>query len=263
MHTIDSKIRTVCPGLCDNESMLDKSQRWVRMTAERVGVQVRGPKHRGISVGFDIKRSLSQQPTTIFDVGAHRGESLYEFTRWFPRAQVYCFEPGAEAYAALRRYARRNSMVTCTKAALGDKTGNATLYVRRSTDNSSLSNYESEHPLEDLQSAENVPVYTIDNYCLTEDINYIGLLKIDTEGLDLSVLSGASAMFDRHAIGIVQVEAGISPDNRKHVPLQEFTAFFANYNYSLFGIYDQALEWTTGRSSLRRCNPVFISCEIS
>jgi FkbM family methyltransferase len=242
--------------------MLDKSQQWIRMLAERAGVQVRGPKYHGISVGFDIKRSFLQNPAVIFDVGAHRGESLYEFVNWFPRAHVYCFEPGAQAYAALCKRARRNHRVTCIKAALGDKVGERILYVRRSTDNSSLSNYESEHPLEDLQAAETVRVSTIDNHCATEGIDRIDLLKVDTEGLDLNVLSGGAAMFGRHAIGIVQVEAGISPENKKHVPFQEFNEFFLKYDYCLFGIYEQTLEWTTGRSVLRRCNPVFISPEL-
>lgn len=233
------------------------------MMLERAGVQVRGPQYRGISVGFDIKRSMSEHPTVIFDVGAHHGESLYEFTNWFPRARVYCFEPGTEAYTALCKRARKSSGTTCVNAALGDAVGEGTLFVRRSTDNSSLNNYASEHPLEDLQSAETVYVSTIDNYCATEGIDRIDLLKVDTEGLDLNVLAGGSAMFDRCAIGIVQVEAGINPENIKHVPFQEFNDFFKKYGYSLFGLYDQAMEWTTGRPVLRRCNAVFVSPEIA
>lgn len=242
--------------------MREKAQRWVRMELERAGVQVRGPQHRGMSVGFDIKRSMLEHPAVIFDVGAHHGESLHEFTNWFPRAHVYCFEPGAEAYAALRKRARRNPRVTCIKAALGDAVGEGTLFVRRSTDNSSLKNYASEHPLEDLQSAELVHVSTIDNFCATEGIDQIDLLKVDTEGLDLNVLSGGSAMFDRCGIGIVQVEAGINPENKKHVPFKEFNDFFMKYGYSLFGIYDQAMERTTCRPVLRRCNAVFVSATI-
>ena len=243
--------------------MLGETLQWVRMRLERTGVQIRGPQHRGMSVGFDIKRSLLQQPEIIFDVGAHHGESLYEFTNWFPQAQVYCFEPGGEAYIALRKRARGNPKITCVKTALGDTLGEGTLFVRRSTDNSSLNNYASEHPLEDVQSAEAVHINTIDNYCTIEGIDRIDLLKVDTEGLDLSVLAGGSAMFDRHAIGLVEVEAGINPENRKHVPFQELNDFFIKFGYGLFGFYDQAMEWTTGRSVLRRCNPVFISPEMA
>src|SRR3974390_1034246 len=120
--------------------MLDKSRHWARMMLDRAAVQVYGPQHHGLNVGFDIKRSLLQQPKVIFDVGAHRGESLYEFTKWFPRADVYCFEPGADAYATLCERARKNPRVTCVNAALGDTVGEGTLFVRRGTDNSSLNN---------------------------------------------------------------------------------------------------------------------------
>jgi FkbM family methyltransferase len=250
-------------SICKTVPMIDKSQQWLRMMAEKAGVQVRGPKHRGISIGFDIKRSLPRQPTVIFDVGAHRGESLYEFTNWFPAAHVYCFEPGSEAYTALCKRARKNPRITCVKTALGDRVEEKTLYVRRGTDNSSLSNYVSEHPLEDLQGMEAVCVSTIDNYCADRGVDRIDLLKVDTEGLDLNVLSGGRSMFDRSAIGTVQVEAGISPENRKHVPFSELNDFFTKYGYSLFGVYNQTPEWTTGRSALRRCDLVFMSPENS
>jgi FkbM family methyltransferase len=233
------------------------------MMAERVGIQIRGPKYRGISVGFDLKRASLQPPTVVFDVGAHRGESLDEFARWFPRAYVHCFEPGAEAFAALCRRARKNSRVTCVKAALSDNVGEGTLYVRRGTDNSSLHDYESEHPLEDRRDQETVRVDTIDNYCATQSIDHIDVLKVDTEGLDLSVLAGGHAMFDNGVIGTVQVEAGIGPDNTKHIPCQAFGEFFAKYGYRLFGIYDQVPDWTTGRPALRRCNLVFISPDLA
>jgi FkbM family methyltransferase len=239
--------------------MLDVIERWVRLLAQRIGVQGRRPDHRGINLGVDIRNSSLPQPSLIFDVGAHRGESLAQFTSWFPRARVHCFEPAAKPFIALRKQAGNNPRIVCINAALGDTIGPALLYVRRGTDNSSLNMYEGQDPSEYIREQQMVGVNTLDAYCASEHIEAIDLLKIDTEGFDLKVLLGGRFMFERSAIGIVQVEAGMSPENTKHVPHQAFEEFFMRYNYRIFGFYEQVSEWTTKRPFLRRGNMVFIS----
>jgi FkbM family methyltransferase len=243
-------------------SITRQTRQLLRAAAERVGIQVREPQYHGNSLNFDLRKSSVPPPAVIFDVGAHRGESLYIFNHWFPRSHVHCFEPGGEAFAALCKHARNNPRATCVNAALSDNVGEGTLYVRRGTANSSLLNYTTEHRAEDLRHEEAVRIDTIDNYCAANGIERIDMLKVDTEGLDLSVLTGGRAMFERVAIGIVQVEAGMEQKNTKHVPFQAFLDFFEKYEYSLFGVYDQALDWTTGRLALRRCNLVFMSPDI-
>lgn len=199
----------------------------------------------------------------IFDVGAHYGESLDDFTRWFPHAVIHCFEPGSEAFARLRRHVGTNPKVTCSNVALGEETGQGRIYIRRATENSSLIDYPGQHEIENVLQTEEIAIDTIDHYAATHGIQNIDFLKIDTEGLDLKVLLGGRAMFDNRSIGIVQVEASMSPENTKHVAYQNFMNFFEDYKYRLFGIYDQVHEWPTGRPFLRRCNLVFVSPEIA
>lgn len=218
---------------------------------------------RGISLGRDIKKSLPGQPAVIFDVGAHYGESLHVFTKWFPDARIYCFEPGSEAFARLRMRAGANPRVICTNVALGDYTGEADIYIRRGSENSSLMDYSGQHQAEAVIRTEQISVTTIDKYVSEQAIRRIDFLKIDTEGVDLKVLLGGSAMFEDRSIGIVQVEASMTPENTKHVPYRDFENFFLDHKYRLFGIYDQVSEWTTDRPFLRRCNLVFISPDIA
>ena len=94
--------------------------------------------------------------------------------------------------------------------------------------------------------------------CQAESINYIDILKIDTEGFDIEVLKGASTMLKANQISFIQVEAGMNPHNKLHIPLQQFVDYLTPYGYVLFGIYEQHLEWT-GEKRLSFSNPVFIS----
>jgi FkbM family methyltransferase len=243
--------------------MLNDAKQIARHIASKVRLRTQDHFERGISLGRDIKKSLPEQPSMIFDVGAHYGESLRDFTKWFPRSAVHCFEPGSEAFARLRRRAGANPRVVCSNVALSEEPGQATMYIRRATENSSLANYPGQHELEDVTRTERIATDTIDNYSDKRGIRRIDFLKIDTEGLDLKVLLGGRAMFDSRSIGMVQVEASMSPENTKHVSFQSFMDFFYDYKYRLFGIYDQVAEWPTERPFLRRCNLVFISPEIA
>jgi hypothetical protein len=46
---------------------------------------------------------VATEEPVIFDVGAHRGESVAFFTSIFPRATVYSFEPEPDNFVALQR----------------------------------------------------------------------------------------------------------------------------------------------------------------
>ena len=56
--------------------------------------------------------------------------------------------------------------------------------------------------------SEVVPLTTIDQICNETAIDHIDLLKIDTEGHEMEVLLGASAMIDAGRISSVQLEFG-------------------------------------------------------
>ena len=70
-------------------------------------------------------------------------------------------------------------------------------------------------------------------------------------------------MLRRGAIDLIEVEAGMNPDNELHVPFEQLKAFIEQHRYLLFGIYEQRHDWPTGRPILRRCNAVFISRDLA
>ena len=101
-------------------------------------------------------------------------------------------------------------------------------------------------------------VTTLAAVCETEKIDWISYLKIDTEGGDLEVLKGAEDLLAQQRVDLVEVEAGMGPDNELHVPFGVLQGYLEQRDYVLFGIYEQAYK-RAGAPNLRRTNPVFMS----
>jgi hypothetical protein len=106
---------------------------------------------------------------------------------------------------------------------------------------------------------QEVMIETVDGFCRRRGVDHISLLKIDTEGHDLAVLVGAEDLLRRQAIDLIDVEAGMNPENQRHVPVGEFSSYLETHGYRLFGIYRQTNEWPTGEPHLRRADLVFVS----
>ncbi len=54
----------------------------------------------------------------------------------------------------------------------------------------------------------NVQTQTLDNFCLSNKIENIDILKIDTEGNDLNVLKGAKKLLSENKINVIYTEIG-------------------------------------------------------
>lgn len=199
---------------------------------------------------------------TVFDVGANVGQSCEVYLRAFPKSHVHCFEPVAETFATLHQRMRGQSRVSCHRFALGAANAHEQMATGAASDLSYRLNSCSDELGTETNRIEEVEVRKLDNFCTSEGIQHIGLLKIDTEGNDLDVLKGASAILSAENIDLVQVEAGMNPENMRHVPFHNLNEFLLSHRYSLFGIYDQVHEWPTGAPNLRRINPLFISSKI-
>ena len=60
----------------------------------------------GVDLFLDLARLTPFPPETIFDVGAHRGETAKAFANGFPKAFIYSFEPVSANFAPLIEQAR-------------------------------------------------------------------------------------------------------------------------------------------------------------
>ena len=213
----------------------------------------------GCFVAQDISlRFPNYRFKTIFDVGANKGQSVKNYISEYPSAVIYCFEPIKESYEQLLRNVDNKNQVLCFNLAFGDLSGKGSMISNGSSTMNRLINDEIES-FGDIQKIESVNISTVDEFCNANEINNISYLKIDTEGEDLNVLKGSKNILSTKIVDFVEVEAGMNPNNKHHVPFEDLKKFLEGHNYFIFGIYEQQWEWPEDKPNLRRTNTVFIS----
>ena len=215
---------------------------------------------RGIDVAYDIENSLPMYCIgVVFDVGANVGQSAKYFLDHFPRSQIYCFEPVSDTFRKLQDNLNGSDRIHCFQLALGSSKGKEEMVLQGNSSMFFLSGKSKESPLNEDVMTEEVDMITLDEFCRARKIEKINYLKIDTEGGDLDVLIGGENMLKEQRIDLVEVEAGMNPSNKRHVPFEALKDYLESRGYYLFGIYEQVPEWSTKEANLRRSNPVFIS----
>ena len=209
------------------------------------------PIYRGVNHYDDFRIHLKNQAfSTIFDVGANRGQTAKELLAKYPNASIYCFEPNPDCCKLLE-----NLGVQVHRTALGDTIGE--------------SGFDRSHGISSMffvtddLSGERVAIDTVDNFTRTHDIRHIDFLKIDAEGYDLKIIRGASEMLRIREIDIVQAEVSLNSDNTFQVPFSELNDTLECYGYRLFGIYEQIREWSKKAPYLRNANVVYISPRVA
>lgn len=180
------------------------------------GLALRGARIDARTVhGLRAACGPSREPSTIFDVGAHRGGFLRTARAAFPSATIHCFEPVASSFAELRRSASHlGGDVHIHRVALGADDGEAVINVN---DFSAASSIFGISPLQVAafpetgvsQSQETVPCVRLDSWAMQRDLHRPILLKMDVQGAELEVLTGASGVLSQ--IDFIFAELSVAP----------------------------------------------------
>jgi FkbM family methyltransferase len=145
----------------------------------------------------------------VADVGANVGlwsRSLLASASAAGRAadlRLHAFEPDTVAYAQLARELD-GAPAVLSAVALSDRIGTSSFHVvapAAGTNSLHLAPGDTA-----TATAEIVSTVTLDSYAARSGVPRFALVKIDTEGHDLTVLRGASALLTERRIGIVQFE---------------------------------------------------------
>lgn len=158
----------------------------------------RAALRRGVLPAFEhqaILRALG--PALVADVGANRGQFSLDVRCAVPDARVVAFEPLAAEAAIYREIFATTPTHVVHRVALGAQSGSGVLHLSAARASSSLL------PIGERQSqlfpgthavgTEAVDVRTLDDFARELDSDEPALLKIDVQGGELDVLSGAEA----------------------------------------------------------------------
>lgn len=215
----------------------------------------------GIEPALDIKFRFGENcVNTIIDVGANVGQSALYFRNWFPKAQIHCIEPIDASFLELKSKIKELK-ISCYNVGLGSEEKKVLFKVLKKEPNS-VQNSIQEPGIDNIKNdnfyLEEKVLLPLDTFLEVNEISQIDYLKIDTEGYDLEVLKGASATLKNQRVKFIQVEASMNPYNKDHVSFFEMIDYLKNYNYHLFGLYEQIHDFKIKRYILRRVNALFI-----
>lgn len=219
---------------------------------------------RGTDVAYDIGRALPHQTfLTVFDVGANIGQSADAFLTQFPQAKIWCFEPSRQTCEQLTARFAQEPRVVVERLAVSSSKGTAAL-----AQTSQTTMFHVARPLGELPrsikvtGSETVETWTIDEFCAARGIDRIDFLKIDTEGHELEVISGAKRMLAEGRIKCIQCECGLHPENLYHCSLEKIKPALEASGYRLFGVYGQSEERFGDTPNLRRADLLFVCQDV-
>ena len=207
---------------------------------------------RGTDLFHDINRCYGiHNFRVVFDVGANIGQSAIRYARAFPSAKIYSFEPVQSTFEELKRNTEKISdRVRLIQAGMGSIRGTKEINLNDDSKvNSILHNVTA--------NKEEIRVETIDCFMKRTGIDILDFLKIDTEGYELEVLTGAREALAEQRIGMLFIESEPKETNKHFIPFDDLQKFMDSFDYHLFGIYEQQVHWS-GEHHILFFNPVFI-----
>lgn len=198
--------------------------------------------------------ALAPDLRVAIDVGANIGQTAAELCAAFRGCQIVSFEPVPATFAALKTNTAAYPNVRCVQAALGDAEGEAVM----TADPLSLLNTLNTSGRPDAHTIS-VPVTTLDAYCASAGIDRLDLLKIDTEGYEMSVLRGARRLLESGAIRLVLAECEFTYNAQSpHGDFFEIAAFLMPMGFRVVAFYAGGVDgygWRWGDVLFMRPEP--------
>jgi len=182
-----------------------------------------------------LRRFLAGSSSPCIDVGSNIGQFAV-FIASIAAGPVHCFEPHPLAFDGLKRNCTDPGFILNNIAIsnnIGDvlftDNGKSTHVNRIFVDDNSLA------------SVIRVRCTTIDDYLSASGLDYIKFMKIDVEGAEPMVISGAKEILSRKAVGAMLIE--ISSENLANVGfnISDLLAETASVGYSPHALSDGGL----------------------
>src|SRR5215467_3049325 len=205
----------------------------------------------GLTQFFPLLQQFGFAPTSIWDVGANRGDWTRAALRYFPSADYTLVEPQDQLKACLAGEMRAGHRIRWVNAGAGDQPGILPLYISEKDQSSSFLDYDR------IKGAAvrkiDVPIRTLNEIRASLSLPVPEMLKIDAEGFDLKVLEGASDFLG--STEIILAEAAVAQldfDNSARNLINRMDG----YGYRLLEITD--LHRSPGEGVLWLCELAFL-----
>lgn len=184
---------------------------------------------------------FSERRGAVLDVGVNRGTMALHLCRLFSDLPIHLIEPIPAQCDHLRRRFSRFPTVEVHQMALSDATGEADFHLADHTGSSSLfTNTGAEaarHSRHATTETFKVPVARLDEWTAGRGIEHVTCLKIDAQGSEYNILTGAAGLLSRDAIDIVMLEWFNVPHYDGVPLLDEILGLMRGHGYLLYDIF--------------------------
>jgi FkbM family methyltransferase len=167
------------------------------------------------------KRVLKQlvvkgySPSVVYDIGASNGVWSDCIAEVLPKSEYHLFEPLSEVVefyrSDLKDRLRRRANFHLHPIALGDRDGQATMFVARDEFGSSL---RDRGDIPEVAARVEVPVRRLDEYAVEKRLPLPDVLKIDSQGAEDIILRGAGEFLSNAQVLFLEcwLVRGYGPD---------------------------------------------------
>ena len=178
------------------------------------------------------------EDAVIMDIGANVGIMTLKFARAVPKGKVYAFEPTHYALQKLQRNLSLNDdlndrivPINTFVSSKAQKAGQIQAFSSWKIDTKIG---DDQHPVHGgkAMSTEGVPTTTLDDFVEDQSINRIDFIKIDTDGHEFDVLSGARQSI-RNFRPIIIFELGQYVMEERGISFIDYLELFGDLGYSM------------------------------
>ena len=178
------------------------------------------------------KEYLSDSPI-LFDIGLNRGEFTEHWLREYPQGRSFGFEPIPDIYSIACANFEGDDRSTFFNYGISDKnqTGVKFYYLRNNFDGMSSLHYRPVHYPKFNVEEILVETKTLDS--IYKDLGNPNYIKIDTEGNEYFVLTGADHLLEECHPQFIQFEIGETIWD-SHVTFKQIVEYLYSKNYIIF-----------------------------
>ena len=184
-----------------------------------------------------ILKKIIHSGDTIMDIGAGIGILTLFFRKLVGDAgMIYSFEPNSTAFSILNKNIEENALtnIQIENKAVSDTNSKVSFILNNSITGSRISRND--------KDGISVDSISIDKYSIDNKIKKINFIKIDTEGYDLMVLKGMTAIIESNPELKIMVEYHTELLQEAGIDPKDLIKFLQEQNFKIYdmgGLFDR------------------------
>lgn len=207
---------------------------------------------------FVLLKQFGFEPKHILDIGANHGNWTRDSMCYFPDARYTLIEPQDYLKAGIQDLIEQGHKIQWINAGAGDRSGTLLFTIAPRDDSSTFAMTAEEARVRGWRQID-IPVKTVNEIVATIGGELPDLVKIDAEGLDLRVLAGASNLFGKTDVFLVEGMVCAGYENSSEAVI----SFMARVGYRLVDITEvnrspkHGVLWACEWAFLRKGSSLF------